>query len=105
MNNYTDTKEFLKDLNVTFPEKVLKLIEIDYTDEELLDYIEERTIEAFQPLDFRSALTIKKVFMESSMSQSITTNINSNPNIGELVLDQTTGKLSVYDGSVWIEVS
>ena len=105
MNNYTTTEDFLKALNETFPEKVLKLIEIDYMDEELLEYVEERTIEVFQPEHFRSAINVKRALMESISPDMININTNSTPNVGEMVLDQTTGKLSVYDGSVWIEVT
>lgn len=102
---YKSTKTFLSDLKRDYPERLLKLFEIEYRDEELLDYISERKVSDFYPELFRDGISLKRNIFNDIGSPQIKTRLDNNPITGDMALDQTTGNIMVYDGSIWINVS
>ncbi len=102
---YNSTKRFISDLKRDYPERLLQLLEIEYKDEELLDYVSERTTNDFYPPLFRDGLAVKRVLMDSIGSPQIKTYQSSQPITGEMALDRVTGQIMVYDGNMWMTVT
>ncbi len=100
-NPYTSGDRFIYDLSEKYPERLIILLEIDYTEHELLDYVMHRGIDDFYPQLFKGALELGR----NVWYDTISINKNNNPVQGEMVLDKSTGLLSVYDGSVWLQIS
>ena len=104
MPKYTSSVEFLNDLSVDYPEKVIILLEMDYTEEEILEYLEITTLEDFNVEMFRDSVeTVRNNLLISSFgNRGISTNQIANPVTGELYLDQSTNSLHIYNGVAWI---
>jgi len=105
MNNYDNINDFLSELKRDYPERLLQLLDIEYKDEELLDYISDRTTKDFYPPLFRDGISTKRALMDSISSPQVTTYKPNNPITGEMALDRTTGQVMVYDGSVWLIIT
>ena len=105
MIKYNNTQTFIHDLNKKYPERLIILLEVDYTEAELLDYISDRTVEDFYPQLFRDGLLVKRALMDGIGSPQIKTYKSVNPNMGELALDCVTGQIMTFDGSIWITVT
>lgn len=104
MSKYKNVSDFLSDLKRDYPERLLQLLDVEYKDEELLDYISERTTRDFYVPLFRDGIAIKRVLMDSIGSPQINTVKSQQPITGEMALDQITGEIMVYDGSCWMTV-
>ena len=105
MSKYDNVSDFLSDLKRDYPERLLQLFEVEYKDEELLDYISDRSTKDFYTPLFRDGIAIKRVLMDSFGSPQINTVKSQQPITGEMALDQLTGEIMVYDGSCWTSVT
>ena len=96
MSKYNNTKDFLSDLKLDYPERLLQLLDVEYKDEELLDYISDRSTEDFYVPLFRDGIAVKRVLMNSVGSPQINTVKSQQP---------ITGEIKVYNGSYWKSVT
>jgi len=53
MSKYKSSIDFLNDLNKEYPEKVIILLEMDYTEEEFPDYVKITALEDFDINNFK----------------------------------------------------
>ncbi|RLC45033.1 MAG: hypothetical protein DRH57_08685 [Candidatus Cloacimonadota bacterium] len=105
MSKYTDGNKFIYDLNQKYPERLVVLLEVDYTEDELLDYVEYKSVDDFYPQLFRDGLALKRAIIINEKNPTISFHGHiQNPAMGEMALDQATGLLSIYDGCIWVQV-
>lgn len=94
--------EFIKFLAEEYPEKLLKVLDIEYTEEEILDYIKDREIDDFYPELFKDGIRMKRELINGIGGTQLTMIKNPSPITGDLYLDQNTNTIMVYDGGSWI---
>jgi hypothetical protein len=105
MSKYNNVSDFLYDLKQKYPERLISLLDVDYTEDELLNYVEHKSVDDFYPQLFRDVLVLKRTLLmnESNLLTSFHGH-NQTPIKGEMSLDKSTGLLSVFDGSIWINI-
>lgn len=84
----------------SIPELHFKLLEVDYTDNQLLDFIRKydiQDVKDFNIIDF-------KFFLPSAFNK-ISTHKPNTPITGELYFDQNDCKVRTFNGSIWIEIA
>ena len=101
---YNSAQDFIYDLNQKYPERLVILLEVDYTEDELLDYVCDRTVDDFYPQLFRDGILIKRGLVNGIKTPQIKTYKEQDPISGEIALDRVTGQVMVFDGSVWVKV-
>lgn len=95
----------LKLLFDDYPELELSIIGLDYKHEDVINFIrlhKIKDIKDFSVSNFKNFLTT----YYSNLNQ-IKTNFTKSPNpcAGDLVLNQQTNQMEVFDGSQWISIS
>jgi hypothetical protein len=97
LNNIDDIPNLLKE----YPELHFKLLEVDYTNDQLLNFILKYNIT--KASDF-NIINFKYFIMPENKNIHFN-NKPTNPEIGELYYNKNDYKLMVYNGSCWQEVS
>lgn len=114
-------KDFLDELEKDFPEKLIQLYTINYTDKYLidyLDYLENNSIDSskFIVNDFKNyvdrfnfTVNLQSVQAGARKLKSAYTielqNDLDNSNIGDIVFDNSEMRLKVFNGTEWITYS
>ena len=85
---------FLKIVERDYPEKFIQLLEVEYEESDLESFINHVEVENFNVLSFKKSLLPVFKYTTNTLH-------SSNPVIGEIALDNTSGNISVFDGSIW----
>jgi len=106
MYKYKSSIDFLNDLNIDYPEKVIIILEMDYTEEEFLDYLELTTLDDFNIDSFKYYIesTRDNLLINSCGNNGLTTNKISNQITGDIYLNQISNSLQIFDGLDWINI-
>ena len=106
MYKYKSSIDFLNDLNIDYPEKVIIILEMDYTEEEFLDYLELTTLDDFNIDSFKYYIesTRDNLLINSCGNNGFITNKISNPITDDIYLNQISNSLQIFDGLDWINI-
>lgn len=95
-----DTIENISELLEKYPELHFKLLEVNYDNNQLINFIRKYNITKVSDFDLNSF----KMFISNSFN-GIGSQEPHNPITGEIFFDTTTAKLKIYDGNCWQEIS
>ena len=103
MHNIKNTSDFIGLLEIEYPEKALALLGMDFPGWVLGNYLNNNALNehSFEPKKFKDFLELNSA-PYSNIKYYNSTGVY---NIGDIVLDDNTKILKIFNGNDWIEVT
>jgi hypothetical protein len=104
-------EKFIKELNESYPEKTMILMEIEYNNLALYKYITDNLLSTFtfDPLKFKDYIKNLNIGISTDNLSSILSvakgDIPSLPDVGQMIFDTSTQTLKFYDGNEWLTIT
>ena len=102
--NMTNLEDFLIELNDVYPEKVVSLLGLNYTDIMLISFLMESSLDihTFYPNEFKKYLESLYDMESLGIAPYMYTTKPPKPYVGDMYHDINKQVIKIYDGKHWV---